>query len=163
MHRSLPEDGVYTFNREIDYEYDVEQFEEYLVQARKAVGKEAQIEAYQSAIRIYAGEYLPGTDGVWVLPERQRLQQAFLNTGLKLADLYRQAEKYAKALEVCQRMIAVDPCLEEAYCTAMHLYAREGNRTAIAQLYRDLQTVLLEYADAPPSPQTESLYRSLAV
>jgi DNA-binding SARP family transcriptional activator len=60
-------------------------------------------------------------------------------------------------------MISVDPCLEEAYCTAMHLYAREGNRTAIAQLYRDLQTVLLEYADAPPSPQTESLYRSLVV
>jgi DNA-binding SARP family transcriptional activator/Flp pilus assembly protein TadD len=159
----LYSDGFYSFNREIDYEYDVEQFEDFLAQARKAVGVDAKIEAYQTAFRIYSGEYLPGTGGEWVLPERQRLQQAFLNTGLKLADVYMQVEKYAKALEVCQRMISVDPCLEEAYRTAMNLYAREGNRAAIAQLYRDLQTVLLEIADSPPSPQTESLYRSLVV
>jgi len=159
----LYSDGIYTFNREIDYEYDVEQFEDFLAQARKAVGVDAQIEAYQTAFRIYSGEYLPGIDGEWVLPERQHLQQAFLNTGLQLAKLYMQVEKYAKALEVCRRMITVDPCLEEAYRTAMHLYAREGNRAAIAQLYRDLQNILLEYAGAPPSPQTESLYRSLVV
>jgi len=159
----LYSDGVYTFNREIDYEYDVERFENFLAQARAAVGVEAQIEAYQEAFQIYNGDYLQGMEGRWILPEREHLQQAFLSSGLRLARLYMQVKQYIKALQVCHRLISVDPCLEEAYRTAMNLYAYEGDRAAIAQLYGDLQHVLLEYADAPPSPQTESLYRSLVI
>ena len=159
----LYSDGYYSFNRGIDYEYDVEQFETFLAKARKAIGIEAQIEAYLTAFRIYIGDYLPGVDGEWVMPERQRLQQAFLNSGLLLANLYMKIEKFSDSLEVCRRLITIDPCLEEVYPMAMSLYAREGNRAAITQLYQDLQSVLLDYVGSPPSPQTESLYQSLVV
>lgn len=154
-------DGIYMFNRKIDYEYDVEQFEDYLAQARAAVEVEAQISLYQAAVQIYIGDYLPGMDWEWVIPERERLQQAFLNSGLCLAELYTESKQYVKALDLCNRLITEAPWLEEAYRIAMNLNAYEGNRAAITQLYRSLQEGLLEYTDAFPSSQTEGLYRSL--
>jgi LuxR family maltose regulon positive regulatory protein len=154
-------DGIYSFNRKIDYEYDVEEFENFLTHARTVVGIEAQITAFQTALQIYRGDYLPGMEGEWVIPERERLLQAFLNTGLRLAELFTDTKQYPKALELCNRLISEAPWLEEAYRLAMNLNAYEGNRAAISQLYKNLQHGLLEYSDTFPSPQTEGLYQSL--
>ena len=154
-------DGIYSFNREIDYAYDVEEFEDFLAQARGAVGVEVQIWAYQAALQIYRGDFLPSMDGEWVIPERERLQQAFLDSGLRLAELYTETKQYAKALDLCNRLITEAPWLEEAYRIAMNLNAYEGNRAAITQLYKGLKQGLLEYTDAFPTPQTEGLYQSL--
>jgi len=154
-------DGMYSFNRKIDYEYDVEQFENFLIQARTAVEVEDQIRAYLAAVQLYRGDYLPGMDGEWVIPERERLLQAFLSSGLRLAELYTQTKQYPSSLELCHRLITEAPWLEEAYRMAMNLNAYNGNRAAIAQLYKSLQHGLLEYSHAFPSPQTEGLYQSL--
>lgn len=154
-------DGMYSFNRKIDYEYDVEQFENFVVQARTAVEVETQIRAYQAALQLYQGDYLPGMEGDWVIPERESLLQAFLSSGLRLAELYTQTKQYRGALELCHRLITEAPWLEEAYRMAMSLNAYSGNRAAIAQLYKSLQNGLLEYSQAYPSPQTEGLFKSL--
>jgi LuxR family maltose regulon positive regulatory protein len=156
-------DGIYTFNRKIDYFYDVEEFENYLDQAGSAPRIEEQIDLYQAAIQLYQGDYLPGMDWEWVLPERERLQQAFLNSGVHLAELYINIKQFPKALEICDRLINVAPWLEEAYRIAMNLHAFKGNRAAIAQLYKGLQQGLWEYMDSSPSEQTENLYRSLII
>jgi LuxR family maltose regulon positive regulatory protein len=156
-------DGIYTFNRKIDYVYDVEEFENYLDQARSAPRIEEQIDLYQAAIQLYQGDYLPGMDWEWILPERERLQQAFLNSGVHLAELYTNIKQFPKALEICDRLIDIAPWLEEAYRIAMNLHAFKGNRAAIAQLYKGLQQGLGEYMDSAPSKQTENLYRSLII
>ena len=122
---------------------------------------EDQVSAFQAAVQLYKGDYLPGMDGEWVIMERERLRQLFLRAGMRLAELYADTRWYANAQSMCNRLIQEDPCLEEAYRLAMNLYAWEGNRGAIAQLYKGLRQGLLEYADADPSPQTESLYKSL--
>jgi DNA-binding SARP family transcriptional activator len=102
-------------------------------------------------------------DGEWVIQEREHLQQEFLSSGLHLAELYTKTKQYTKALDHCNRLIAEAPWLEEAYRMAMNLNAYEGNRAAITQLYKSLLQGLMEYTDAFPSSQTESLYRSLMV
>jgi ATP/maltotriose-dependent transcriptional regulator MalT len=154
-------DGKYSFNRKVDYTYDVEEFEYYLDQAALAKDIEAKITAYQSAVHIYEGDYLPDMDKDWVLPERERLQQAYLNAGIRLAGLLIDIKQFTKALELCNQLISFAPWLEEAYCIAMNLYAFKGNRAAIAQLYKGLRQELWDYSDTYPSLQTESLYRSL--
>jgi ATP/maltotriose-dependent transcriptional regulator MalT len=65
LRRALQQDVVvfdgdrYVFNRELDYEYDVESFLELLAQARNAPTDEARQSAYQKLIELYQGEYLP--------------------------------------------------------------------------------------------------------
>ena len=152
---------MYTFNRKVDYIYDVEEFENALDRIGSAASLEEQVNLYQAAVQLYQGDYLPAMDWDWVLPERERLQQAFLNSGIRLAGLLVDARQFSGALEICNRLIASAPWLEEAYRMAMNLQAYKGNRVAIAQLYKGLQRGLWDYMDAAPSAQTENLYRSL--
>jgi LuxR family maltose regulon positive regulatory protein len=167
LRRALNQDVIeyidckYLFNRKVDYVYDAEEFENYLAQAASAACIEAQITAYQAALQVYQGEYLPDMDRDWVIPERERLEQAYLNSGIRLAGLYIGSKQFTKALELCNQLITVAPWLEEAYRIAMNLYAYKGNRAAIAHLYKELRQELYECSDTTPSLQTERLYQSL--
>jgi ATP/maltotriose-dependent transcriptional regulator MalT len=167
LRRALQQDAIlfegdrYTFNRTLDYEYDVEQFWEQLNQAAENATPRKKIKALQAAMQIYQGDYLPEVSGAWVLPEQARLRQAFLDAGLQLARLYIGTGQPDQALEVANRLIAADSCLEDAYVTAMQAQAAAGNRPSVARLYEKLSQTLLQELGASPSPQTESLYLSL--
>jgi LuxR family maltose regulon positive regulatory protein len=167
LRRALGEDVVvfdgtrYAFNWTLGYEYDVENFWEAIAQAEDAANVNDQKSAYQAAIQIYQGEYLPEVGEIWVLPERERLRQAYVDASLKLASLYLEDFQYELVLDICQRLILQDPCLEDAYRTAMHAYAMIGNTAAVARQYEMLQEALLSEIGASPSPQTEALFQSL--
>ena len=164
-------DGVrYSFNRQLDYEYDVEQFRELLQRAADYAGSDnaspkkqpnKQMKALQSALLIYQGDYLPEVGGAWVLPEQERLRQSFQSAGLQLARLHLENGRPDQALSVAGRLIAADPCLEQAYRLAMQAQAAASNRPAAARLYEKLAQTLMQELGASPSPETESLYLSL--
>jgi DNA-binding SARP family transcriptional activator len=155
-------DGTrYTFNWKLSYEYDVENFWEAAAQAESATNVNDQKSAYKMAVQAYQGEYLPEVGETWVLPERERLRQAYVSASLKLASLYLEDFQYGLALDICQRLLLQDPCLEDAHCIAMHAYAKLGSLAAVARQYETLQESLLSEVNASPSPQTEALFRSL--
>lgn len=167
LRRALGEEVVvfdgtrYSFNRKLSYEYDVENFREAIVQAEEATNVNDQKSAFQAAIQTYQGEYLPEVGETWVLPERERLRQAYVSASLKLASLYLEDFQYELALDICQRLLLQDPCLEDAHRMAMRAHAVVGNRAAVARQYEILQKALLSDVGAAPSPQTEALFRSL--
>ena len=138
----LFEDDRYSFNRALDYEYDVEQFMDALKQAAENISPKKKIKALQTAMQLYRGNYLPEVSGAWVLPEQERLRQAFLNGGLQLARLYLEGGQTDKALEAADRLIAAEACLEDAYLIAMQAQAAAGNRPAVARLYEKLSRTL---------------------
>jgi LuxR family maltose regulon positive regulatory protein len=167
LRRALQQDAIlfegdrYSFNRSLDYEYDVEQFWERLNQANEAATPKKKIKALQAAMQLYQGEYLPEVSGAWVLPEQERLRQAFLSAGLQLATLRLEAGQLDQALEVANRLINTDPYLEDAYLIAMQTQAAAGNRPAARRLYEKLSQTLAQELDATPSSQTEKLYQTL--
>ena len=167
LRRALREDVVvfdgtrYIFNRRLSYEYDVENFWEAITQAKGATNVNDQKNAYQLAIQVYQGEYLPEVGETWVLPERERLRQAYADAGLKLASFYLEDFQHGLVFDICQRLLLQDPCLEDAHCMAMRAYAVQGNRAALVRQYEVLQEALLSEVGASPSPQTEALFRSL--
>jgi DNA-binding SARP family transcriptional activator len=157
----LFDENVYRFNWALDYEYDVEVFLEQLAQAREAPDPSEQVTAYQAAIHLYKGSYLPEMEGTWVWPERERLRQAYVEAISELAEFHLATGKYEVTLEYCQRVLALDPWLEEAHRLAMRTYATMGNRAAVARQFDRCRQALLEEINAPPSPQTEALYEAL--
>lgn len=167
LRRALEQDVIqfegerYTFNRSTDYEYDVELFLDLLTQAEKDANTHDKMSAYQEALQIYQGEYLPEIEATWVVPEREYLRQAYVNASLKLAEIYRVEADIESVLGVCQRLLKDDPCLEEAHRLAMQAYAARGNRVEITRQYHRLKQALLDEVNAAPSPQTEELYRKL--
>jgi LuxR family transcriptional regulator, maltose regulon positive regulatory protein len=157
----LFDEDRYWFNRELDYEYDVESFIKQVEVGQSSKAIEKRITAFKAAIGIYLGTYLPGFDGNWILVERERLWQIYQDAVLDLARLYLEVGNYSATLDWCQRILTQDPCLEEAHRLAMRAYAARGNRVAVMRQYERCQKALLEEVSAPPSSQTYTLYQTL--
>ncbi len=157
----LYDQGQYRINRALDYEYDVDAFEEKLKQAKAAASASERIAAYRAAIDLYSGPYLSELEEDWVIVERARLQEAFLEAVLTLAGLYLEEKQYEAVIDCCQRSLKEAPYSEEAYQLTMRAYAAMGNRTAVTRQFKRCQQALSKELGAPVSPQTKTLYRSL--
>ncbi len=155
------ENDLYQFNHTLDYDYDVEAFKAQIAQADAARDIRERIACYRSAVALVKGAYLEDIDAAWVRLERERLNQEYLSALVNLGELYRESGDLPRALQTCQRVIAHDACLEEAYRQAMSIYAAMGDRAAISRLYQACKEALKSELDVPPSPETEVLYRSL--
>jgi len=155
------DEEVYRFNSALDYEYDAEIFQREVRQTESVEDREKQILHYRNAIKIYKGDYLPELGSYWVVTERERLQQLYMETLLKLAGLYLEKRQYEAALSCCQRAIGADPYQEEAYRMAMRVYAAMGNRAAVVRQYEQCNQALQEGIGIPPSEQTRTLYEVL--
>jgi DNA-binding SARP family transcriptional activator len=167
MRRVLGQDTIifngerYMFNRNLDYVYDVEVFVDCLSRAAKAPDIQERNSAYQEAIQVYNGIYLPEINGTWASVEREHLQQAYVDIRLKLADSSLEEGEFHSAITICNNLILEDPVLEEAHRVAMRAYAAMGNRAAIIQQYNMLKNKLLAEMGITPSTQTETLYQKL--
>jgi LuxR family maltose regulon positive regulatory protein len=157
----LFDEDLYQFNWALDYEYDVEAFWERLARGQAATGPGERAMAYREAVDLYGGPYMPGMEGTWFWPERERLWQAYVEAVLELAEFYLETAEYGMALEYCRRVLAEDPLLEAVHCLAMRAHAAMGNRAAVVRQFEHCQRVLLKEINSSPSPRTEALYETL--
>lgn len=154
-------ESLYLFNREIDYEYDVESFQKELALAESAADRHEKENHLRMAVQIYRGPFLADSEDTWAETERERLFQEFMGALLQLAEMNLQAREFDTALEYCQRALKEDPCHEGAHRIAMQVYAAMGNRALVIRQYEQCRQALLDEVDALPSYQTKSLYESL--
>lgn len=157
----LFENDLYSFNRTVDYEYDVDSFLLYLAKGDQATALEERLTAYSTALALYRGPYLPEVEANWAWAERERLNRLFMESALVVAQLQLNQKDYSAALESVQRILEIDPCQEDAHRLAMRIYGALGNRAAIARQYAQCEQALLTEIDASPSSQTADLYQAL--
>jgi LuxR family transcriptional regulator, maltose regulon positive regulatory protein len=157
------DDVYYRFNRTLDYDYDVEAFESYLIRARKTPDVKKRIECYQKAVDLVQGPYLSEVDAPWAAEERQRLGQMYLSALEELARLYLDSNQLEQCLAVCQLALAQDRYNEAIYQVEMRTYAVLGDRASIVRQYQACKTALEEGLGLLPSHETENIYRELTV
>lgn len=157
------EDEYYRFNHALDYEYDVDAFEAYLLRARKATDRLERIEYFQRAVDIAEGDYLSDVDSVWAHVERERLGQLYVAALEELAKLYLDENRLALCLSVCQQVLNRDRYNELIYQIEMRAYAALGDRSAIARLYRACKAALNKDLGIALSRETEDLFHELTL
>jgi DNA-binding SARP family transcriptional activator len=91
--------------------------------------------------------------------ERERLRAMCLTALARLADAHFELARYGQALHHAVRLLAVDPCREDAHRIAMRAYVRLGVRAQALRQYTLCQTILRDEFDAIPEPATEQLFR----
>jgi ATP/maltotriose-dependent transcriptional regulator MalT/two-component SAPR family response regulator len=155
------DDELYRFNRDLDYEYDVETFLNEITLAQQAAGTDQRVRHFQIAIRNYRGLFMPEVEETWVVSERERLQHIFIDSVTNLIELHLTARRYDQALEYCQRALEGDACLEAAHRYAMQAHAALGNRAAVQRQYEQCRRSLSEEMDITPSTQTEKVFKEL--
>jgi len=118
-------------------------------------------QALEQAVERYQGDLLPSCYDEWILPERDRLHQAFLQTLERLIGLLTQECDYAAAIAVARRLLHHDPLREETYRELMHLHAVCGDRASALRVYHTCVSTLERELGVEPGPATRSVYERL--
>ena len=143
------------FNADLPAWLDVEIFEQAVTR------RPPDPRALAAAVELYDGPFLEGLYHDWVLLERERLRDLYLQSLGRLLDLHKQAGDYESALAVARRLVAAEPLYEAAHRELMRLYHLLGrDAEAIAQYHRCRQ-VLQEEVGVAPAPETQALYQAL--
>jgi LuxR family maltose regulon positive regulatory protein len=139
---------------------DVDEFESALSQARATRDDEA-ARCWEQAVALYNNEYLDNLYYDWVMPERQRLREAYVSALKALAAYQATAGDYETALTLAQRILQVDPLLEDVHCEIMRYHAKLGQRSAVRRQYQLLQDTLKTELNINPLPATQQLLTTL--
>lgn len=113
------------------------------------------------ALELYGGDLLPDCYDDWIVPERERLKQIYLDA---LERLIRQKEAdhdYAAALSLAQQLLQHDPLREEIQRHVMRLHLLNGDRAAALRAYQNCVTVLQRELGVEPGPITRQVYEQL--
>lgn len=151
----------YSFNADMDYSYDVQEFERRLAQAESSETDPLKIKSLQESLDLYQGEFFPEGDGIWVMTERQRLAQMCEHARLTLAQLLLEKGEPKLSLVQCQALLVDNHCMESAHRLAMQAYASLGDRLGIINQYEQCKQFLQDELGLEPSKETERLYKIL--
>lgn len=115
----------------------------------------------QMAIDAYCGDLLPACYDEWVLPERERLLQAYLAALERLAKVREAEGNYVIAIELARLLLSRDPLREASYRLLMRLHALNGDRSAAIRVYHSCTSVLQKELGVVPDPSTRRLYEQI--
>jgi len=173
LHRRAPgiqhiqfENNQYLLNPALSVWIDVEVFQTHVQSGRRleAAGQlAAAMVDYGTAEDLYQGDFLeedPYDD--WSRPQRERLRTTYLDIADRLSEYYRQQGENSAAIALCQKILTLDNCVEEAHRRLMRCYLAQSQRhLAIRQYHTCVQTLAKEL-DVPPADETRKLYASIS-
>jgi ATP/maltotriose-dependent transcriptional regulator MalT/DNA-binding SARP family transcriptional activator len=151
----------YRFNHDIDYEYDLETYNELLEKARGEKNAAKSAELLQAAVDLVRGPYLVDVETEWADTERSQFEMQYHSILMRLAELYLESSQPERVIEICQTALTHNRMLEEAYQLMMRAYGLLGDRAAVARVYKTCSKILITDLGIKPSRETEKLYQYL--
>lgn len=172
LRRALPDADRFLFDdqkliawrAEAAFSLDVLQFEQAAARA-KAAQQAGEIEAarlaWSEAAGLYQSDLLPGCYDDWILPERERLRQIFLEVLHCQAGDQQEQGEFAAAIQTTQRILREDPLREDTYRNLMNLHALSGDRAGVYRVYQTCVSALKTGLGVLPSALTRETYKAL--
>jgi len=145
----------------VDYEYDVQNFIAAIKKASVNKNVNRKTEAYEIAVSLYKGTYLPHLDETWVVTDREKYLKMYIKAAEELALLYMNNKEFETSLETSQSALEFDPYYEPLHRICMKVYAALGNKSAVLNQFDKCRKILLKDIGTEPSDQTIALYESL--
>jgi DNA-binding SARP family transcriptional activator/basic membrane lipoprotein Med (substrate-binding protein (PBP1-ABC) superfamily) len=156
--------GCYRLDLPVGSSVDVLEAENATNEAEALLTAENWEQAATSATRaesVLRGPFLPGDDGTWVDGKRRELAEVHTRALSALADASLRSGKPEQSVHWAEQAIEAEPFRESGYRRLMVAHAAAGNRAEALQVYERCRRLLAEELGAYPSPETESVYRSL--
>ena len=118
-------------------------------------------ENLQRAIELYRGDLLPSCYDDWIVPDRDRLSQAYATALKRLIALAEDRRDYGTAIAYAGRLLQHSPGHEVTYRSLMRLHALNGDRAAALHVYHTCVTVLQRELGVSPDVSTRALHERL--
>lgn len=113
------------------------------------------------AVSLARRPLLPGEEGTWVEGERRKLSDVLVRALECRCDACLRSGDTAAAARSAEEAIALEPFRESNYRRLMGAYAAGGNPAEALRTYDRCRRFLADELGAYPSPETESVYRTL--
>ncbi len=140
---------------------DVQAYERALRHAR--AGPDAPDKSLlEQAVALYQADLLEGYYDNWLLLERERLRESYLQALDDLILVCKQTEDYRRALFYAKQLVLADPLRESAHRELMRLYHLQKRDRAALQQYEHLRLMLERELGVEPARATTALYRQIA-
>jgi DNA-binding SARP family transcriptional activator len=116
--------------------------------------------AYQHAVQLYHGDLSVAPD-LHAVVERERLRARYLSLLASLATYAYAARDDAACLAYAQRLLAHDPCREDAHRLVMRCHVRRGERAQALHHYGMCVDILRAAYATTPEPATVALFEQV--
>ena len=120
------------------------------------------IRATERAVHLYQGPFLEGeAESPWAGPLADRLCRRLLRQVVKIGLRWEGKQEWQKAADCYATALRVDPCAEDASRRLMIACHRLGRASEVEAAYRHCHEALAARLGVTPSPETQTLLRSL--
>lgn len=113
------------------------------------------------AVNLVTGDLLQDVYADWLLHERERCRERYLNALSRLTDLHILSRDYPQATQYAQRLLASDPLRETSVRQVMRLLYAAGDRAGALATYQDFVKRLRHELDVEPMEQTVALHQDI--
>ncbi|KAA3637145.1 MAG: response regulator [Bacteroidetes bacterium] len=158
----LFKDDQYYFSSMLRIESDVRNFRKLWLRGQNiehAEGVDKVQAFYHRAIALYKGDFLDDMlFEEWTDPIRENLIETYLAILSKLSQLSVEKQRFTQTIQLCQKMLEKDDCLEEAHRLLMFSYEKLGMRDKAVKQYQKCRSVLRKELEVNPSRKTKDMY-----
>ncbi len=147
-------DNLYGINPNAQIYMDVTEFEAY--------AEKDDIQSKQEALRLYKGEFLADClYNEWSDHRREQIKQKYLFVSESLAEQYVLEEQFDDAINLCEKILQVEPTWEVSYRLMMRAYDKKDNRSQVFYTYQRCKEILSAELGVEPTEATKNLFQEL--
>jgi DNA-binding SARP family transcriptional activator len=117
--------------------------------------------ALREAVGTYRGDLLEAAYDDWVITERTRLRERFVDALTRLCTQLEEEGEFVEAIRQAERLLAADPLREDTYRLLMRLHDARGDRAKALRTYHACVATLERMLGIEPSAPTRSAYEAL--
>jgi DNA-binding SARP family transcriptional activator/tetratricopeptide (TPR) repeat protein len=169
LRRALPDADSYLeanvqilqWRSDVPLDLDVANFDAAMTQSNREIDPVVRRGALERAVSLYGGDLLPSCFDDWIIPERERLRQAYLGALERSIGILEDQRDYEGAIRHAQRLLRSDPLHEATYRRLIRLHALNGDRAGALRAYHTCATLLRRELDVEPSAATREAYEQL--
>lgn len=158
----LTSPGAYCWNKEIEVQFDIEEFEKYIKLAKSAEDEASAIENYEKALKFYHGDFMNNTlDEHWAVIAATHYHSLFLSSTKELSDLYMRVGRYQDMEHICMNGLKFDRVEEQLHCNYILSLVRQNKFELAMKRFDDATKILYEALGIRNSEKLQEVHEEL--
>ena len=143
-------DGSYAWNPDVEFFFDVEEFEALCRAGAAAAEEDVRLENYLQALDLYQGDFLTKLSSEpWVVPISAYFHNLYTQTVLETLPLLEAQDRLTTAVSLCRKAVALEPYNETLYRHLMQELLSMGDNQGAITVYEEMSDCLLYTSPSP--------------
>lgn len=135
--------GSYRWNSQVSVNFDIEQFDKLMNEAKQENTLEKAELLYEQAIALYQGDFMVRlTDMHWILTLNTYYHSLYLSCVKALSEIYLKLERYENLEKICTDALKLESGDEELYCYQIEARMRCGKVNLAMDSYEKAREIM---------------------